>query len=112
MAIIVFLELQIGALILPYIGSGRQPLLVDAGMTYGRQQDEVLLADDLGVDVLVVVPVQGRDGPRVADPEVGGVGVLLEGYPGEGDVSRHVLREGQVLVAEVVVLCLGMSGQS
>jgi hypothetical protein len=75
-------------------------------VAYGRQQDEVLLADDLGVDVLVVVLVQGRDGSRVADPEVGGVGVLLEGYPGEGNVSRDIVRQRQVLMAEVVVLCL------
>lgn len=46
----------------------------------------MFLAQDLDVDVLVVVFVQGRGGLGVADPEVYGFGRLLESYSGEGDV--------------------------
>lgn len=58
----------------------------------------------LDVHVLVVVLVQGRDGARVADPEVDGVGLLLQRDAGEGDVARDVVEEAAVFGAEVVVL--------
>jgi hypothetical protein len=72
-------------------------------VTYWWQQDKVFLAGYLGVNVLVGVLVQCRDRSRVSDPQVGGVGVLLEGYTGEGDILWDVLGERQILVAEVVV---------
>lgn len=42
--------------------------LVDTGVAVGREQDEVLLASDLHVNVLVVVLVKGGDGVRVSYP--------------------------------------------
>jgi len=69
----------------------------------------VLLPGDLHVDVLVVVLVQGGHGARVADPEVDGVRVAGEGQAGPGDGARDVGKEGGVLVAEVVVLGLGVA---
>jgi len=41
----------------------------------------VLLAEDLHVYVLVVVLVETRHGERVANPEIDGLGWLLESYP-------------------------------
>lgn len=75
-----------------------------------RQQHEVLLSDHLGVDVLVVVAVQGCGGARVAEPEVYCVGALGEGDAGPGDVGGNVGKEGAVLGAEVVVFCFGNGG--
>ncbi len=60
--------------------------LIHARLTQPRQQHKVLLARDLHVDVLVVVPVQRRHGAGGADPQVGGVGVAGQGdaCPGDG----------------------------
>ena len=38
------------------------------------------------------------------DPEVDGVGVLLQGYPRPGDVLLDVREQGGIFVAEVVIL--------
>ena len=62
-------------------------------------------AEDLDVDVLVVVLVQGGGGEGVADPEVDGVGALLEGDASPGDVALDVGEEGGVFTAQVVVFC-------
>lgn len=59
-------------------------------IAYRRQQDKVFLTEDLGVDVLVVVFVEGRNRAGVTDPQVGGVRVLLEGDPGKGDVLGNI----------------------
>lgn len=65
---------------------------------------------DLHVDVLVVVLVQRRHGPRVADPQVDGVRVAGEGDARPRDGGRDGGREErEVLVAEVVVLGLGVA---
>lgn len=45
----------------------------------------MLAAADLDVDVFVVVLMQGCDRAGVADPEVYGVRVAVEGDAGEGD---------------------------
>jgi len=50
----------------------------------------MLLAQDLDVDVLVVVFVEGCGGVRVADPEVDGLGGFLEGDSRKGDVGVDV----------------------
>lgn len=47
----------------------------------------MLGSDDLHVDVLVVVFVQGGDGEGVADPEVYGVGGRGEGDSREWDAG-------------------------
>lgn len=85
---------------------GPERPLADAGLTERGQQDEVLAPRDLDVDVLVVVPVERRDGPRVADPQVDGVGVLLQGDPGKGHGALDLVEEGAVLVPQVVVFWL------
>lgn len=59
--------------------------------------------DDLDVDVLVVVFVEGGDREGVADPEVDGVGVGGERDSGEGDARGHVGGEKGVFGGEVVV---------
>jgi hypothetical protein len=46
----------------------------------------VFPADDLAIDVLVVVSMQRRDAARVADPEVDCVGFLLQSDTCPGDV--------------------------
>ena len=69
----------------------------------------MLAAEDLHVDVLVVVLVQGGHGARVADPEVDGVGLLLQGNACPGYVALDVAEERGVLVPQVVVLRLGVS---
>ena len=63
----------------------------------------MLAAADLHVDVLVVVLVQGRDGARVADPQVDGLGVPRERDPRKGDVALDVAEQRRVLVPQVVV---------
>jgi len=76
---------------------------IHARLFDGREEDEVLLPDDLHVYVFVVVAVQGRHGAFVAEPEVYGVGVLFEGDAGPGDVGGDVGEEGVVFGAEVVI---------
>lgn len=71
----------------------------------------MLLPDDLHVDVLVVVLVQRGRRQRVADPEVDGVGGLLERDACPGDVLLHVREEGCVFVAEIVVLLESSGGR-
>jgi hypothetical protein len=68
-----------------------------------REEDEVLLSDDLHVYVFVVVAVHGCHGALVPEPEVDGVGALFEGDAGPGDVGGDVGEEGVVFSAEVVV---------
>ena len=63
----------------------------------------MLGSDDLDVDVLVVVFVEGGDGEGVADPEVDGVGLGGERDSGEGDARGHVGGEEGVFRGEVVV---------
>lgn len=72
----------------------------------------MLLARDLDVDVLVVVLVERRDGARVADPQVDSVRVAGQGDAGKGDGALDVREERPVLVAEVVVLGLGIANFS
>lgn len=50
--------------------------------------------------------VQRGRGLRIAEPEVDGVRVLLEGYAGEGHRGGDVGEDSVVFVAEVVVLGL------
>lgn len=66
----------------------------------------MFLSADLDVDVLVVVFVQRSCGACVADPEVDGVGFLVECYTGEGDGGGNVGEEGGVFGVEVVVFCI------
>lgn len=63
----------------------------------------MFLADDLHVYILVVVFVHCCHGPVVSEPEVDGVGGLLQGDAGPGDVGWDVGKEGGVFGAEVVV---------
>ena len=80
-----------------------QLLLVHARLAVRRQEDKVLAAGHLDVDVFVVVLVQRRHGTRVADPQVDGLGLALQGDAREGYVLLDVAEEGGVLVSEVVV---------
>lgn len=65
----------------------------------------MLLPEYLDVQILVVVFVQGRHGPGVADPEVDCVGGrLLKGDAREGDVILDVVEESVVFMAKVVIL--------
>lgn len=83
-------------------------LLVHARLADGREQNKVLPARHLHVDVFVVVPVQGRGGGRRADPQVDGFRAAVQRHAGPGDVALDVGEEGRVLVSEVVVLRLGV----
>ena len=87
----------------PSVRRRSQALLVHARVAERGQQDKVLAAADLHVDILVVVLVQGRDGARVPDPQVDGLGVPRERDPREGDVALDVGEQRRVLVPEVVV---------
>jgi hypothetical protein len=69
-----------------------------------REKNKVLLADDLDVDVLHGIAVQGGDGPRVPDPKIDGIGTLFQGYAGEGDVLLGIGEEGDVLITEIIIL--------
>jgi hypothetical protein len=80
--------------------------LVHARLFDWREEDEVLLPDDLHVYVFVVVAVHGCHGALVPQPEVDGVCVLFEGDAGPGDVGGDVGEEGVVFGAEVVVFFL------
>jgi hypothetical protein len=64
----------------------------------------MLAANDLAINVLVVVSVQSGDAARVPDPEVDGVGLLFKSDSCPGDVCFDVAVQGRVLVSEVVVL--------
>ena len=68
----------------------------------------MLFTENLHVNIFVVVFVQSGGRVRVSEPEVDGVGILLEGYAGEGDGVGHVGEEGSVFVAEIVVLGLSV----
>lgn len=57
----------------------------------------------MDIDVLVVVLVQGGYGPRVANPEVDGVGSCLQCDAREGNVALDMAEKGEVLMAQVVV---------
>jgi hypothetical protein len=70
----------------------------------------VLAAQDLHVDVLVVVFVQSGYAGAVAEPEVYGVGGCVEGDAGERDGGGDVSEEGGVFGAEIVVLGLQVVG--
>ena len=63
----------------------------------------MLLAEDLHINVLVVVAVHGRDRVRVADPEVDGLGLPLQRDPREWDVLVNVRKNRGILMAQVVV---------
>ena len=63
----------------------------------------MLLPSDLDVDVLVVVLVKRRDGAVVADPEIHGISVLLQGNARPGDILGDVTVEVGVFVSEVIV---------
>lgn len=65
----------------------------------------MFLAENLDIDVLVVVLVQCRNRARIADPQIGGVRIVLEGYSREGNVSWDISGERQILMPEVVVFC-------
>lgn len=64
----------------------------------------MLPADNLHKDVFKVVLVQGRRGPRVADPEVDGVRLLAQRYPGKRNVPLGIGIQRQILIPEIVVL--------
>jgi len=63
----------------------------------------MLPAQNLDIDVLVVVPVERRNRPRVANPQVDGLGALLKGYACPGYVRLDVSKQGHIFVPEVVV---------
>ena len=63
----------------------------------------MLLPSDLDVDVFVVVLMEGRDGAVVADPEIHGISILLQGNARPGDVLGHVPVQVGIFVSEVVV---------
>ena len=50
----------------------------------------MLAPNDLAVDVLIIVSMQGGDAARVPNPEVDRVGLLLESDSGPGDVCFDV----------------------
>lgn len=50
----------------------------------------MLFTDNLNVDILVVIFMKGSCGKGVPDPEVDGVGGLLEGYTCPWDVLFYV----------------------
>lgn len=65
----------------------------------------MLLAEDLHINVLVVVAVHGRDGVGVADPQVDGLGLSLQCYPCKRYVLVDVCKDGCILMSQVVVFC-------
>lgn len=65
----------------------------------------MLASPDLDVNVLVVVAVERSGGVRVTQPEIDGVGVLVESYAGKRrSCGGNIGEEGDVFVAEVVIL--------
>lgn len=69
----------------------------------------MLPPQDLHVDVLVVVFMQGGGGVGVSEPEIDSVGGLLKGNACEWDTGGYVGEQCAVLVAEIVVLSLGVT---
>jgi len=98
-------DLEPGSILASSIASGLGLLLSDARVCYGRQEEEVFLADDLDVDVFVVVLVECGGGKRVAEPEVDGFGFLAQRDSSPGDVFLDIAEEGRVFIAQIVVFC-------
>lgn len=65
-------------------------MFIYVGVVDGWEEDEMFLVVDLDVDVFVVVFVEGGGGVLVFYLEVDCVGVLVEGYLGEGDGGEVV----------------------
>lgn len=75
----------------------------------GRKEQEMLLARNDCVEILVVVLVEGGLREMVANPEINSFGEAPEGLGGPRDVSFAVQRQRRVLGAEAVVLLLRVS---
>ncbi len=76
----------------------------DDGVTTGRRkEDEVFVAPDDAVDVLVGVLVRRRDGPAVAHPKIDGVRGFSESHPGPFELAG-VLEQRLELLRQVGVL--------
>ena len=63
----------------------------------------MLLSNNLNIDILVIIFVKRSSGKRVANPEVDGVGTLLESYACPGDIFLYMGEERGVFVPKVVV---------
>lgn len=63
----------------------------------------MLLPTHLDIQILVVVLVQCRYRSLITDPEINGIGFLLQCDPSKGDVSRYVFEKTAVLLSQVVV---------
>ena len=104
--------LPFGVLLCGNIVGGGVLADVEAVVLGRGQQEEVLLAGDNDVNVVVVVLVEGGDGVGVADPEVDGLGEAAERLAGPGHVRIHVTGDRRVLPAEAVVLLLRVRYQA
>lgn len=75
------------------IRRGGKQLLIYTGMAQGRQENKMLLPNDLDIDVLHGITVECRHRSRVAYPEVDGFGLPLEGYTRKRDVFLSIGKE-------------------
>lgn len=81
-------------------------------MNIGRwKQQEVLLAGDNGVEILVVILVEGGSGVMVTDPEVHSFGLGANGLGGPGEVGVAVGGKRGIFGAKAIVLLLRVSHQ-
>jgi hypothetical protein len=69
----------------------------------------VLATNDLAIYILVVVFVKGGNTARVADPEVNGIRLCLEGDSCPGYVGFDICIQCCILFSEVVILCQSSS---
>jgi hypothetical protein len=70
----------------------------------------MLAANDLTINVLIVISVQSRDTSRVADPEIDRVWLFCKSNSCPGDACFDIAIEGRVLFSEVVILLYKIQG--
>lgn len=78
----------------------------------GWEEEEVLLAGEDGIEILIVVLVEGGVREMVADPQVNGFREATKSFRRPGDVGLNIGDEGRVLGNEAIVLLLRVRHQT
>ena len=64
----------------------------------------MLEADDLDIDILVIITMQRGDTSTVSQPQVDGIWSTAQSNAGPGDIWFNIHKQRRIFVSQIVIL--------
>ena len=64
----------------------------------------MLEADDLDIDILVIITMQRSDTSTVSQPQIDGIWSMAQSNAGPGDIWLNIHKQRRILVSQIVIL--------